>query len=75
MLDLMTVDSVPRRQIPFYLPGLMRGKILGFKITHHELCRRVRIASPGMRVQIDGEIVSMDEAVFEVRPGALRVHY
>ena len=75
MLDLMTVDSVPRRQIPFYLPGLMRGKILGFKITHHELCKRVRIASPGMRVQIDGEIVSMDEAVFEVRPGALRVHY
>ncbi len=75
MLDLMTVDSVPRRKIPLYLPGLMRGKILGFRITRHELCRRVRIASAGMRVQIDGEIVSMDEAVFEVRPGALMVHY
>ena len=75
LLDLMTVDSVPRWKIPFYLPGLMRGKILGFKITRHELCRRVRIKGAGMRVQIDGEIFSMDEADFELRPGALMVHY
>lgn len=73
--DLVMVDHVPRWRIPFYLPGLMGSKILKYRITRHELVRRVALRSQGMRIQIDGEIVSMDEAVLEVRPGALRVHY
>ena len=32
------------------------------------------LASPGMRLQIDGEIVPMDEAEFAVHPGGLLIH-
>ena len=73
LFDLVSVASVPRWKIPFYLPGLMMKKVLNFRITEHLRCRRVRIQSPGMRVQIDGEIVSMDEALLEIRPGALEL--
>ena len=74
-LDLVTVLYVPRWRIPFYLPGLMGSKILGFKITRHELVSSVTLRSEGMRVQIDGEIQPMDEAVLEVKPAALMVRY
>ena len=74
-LDLVTVQYVPRWRIPFYLPGLMGSKILGFKITRHELVSSVTLRSEGMRVQIDGEIQPMDEAVLEIKPGALMVRY
>lgn len=73
--DLVTVDAVPRWRIPFYLPGLMGSRILKFGITHHELVRSVMLKSPGMRIQIDGEIVSMDEAALEMRAGALMMRY
>ena len=59
----------------FYLPGLMGSKLLGFRITHHELVRTVVFRSKGMRVQIDGEILSMDEAALELHAGALKVRY
>ena len=71
MLNLVQVEAVSRLAIPRYLPGLMRSKILDFKITKHRLCRKVSIRSKGMRIQIDGEIVSMDEANFEILPGGL----
>ena len=74
-LDLVTVKYVPRWRIPFYLPGLMGSKILNFKITQHELVSSVIFRCEGMRVQIDGEIQSMDEAVVEVKPAALKVRY
>ena len=73
-LDLVYVDAVPRRRIFKYLPGLMKGKILTFPITHHSRCRELTLRSPGMRVQIDGEIIPMDEVCFRIEPGALRVH-
>ncbi len=73
LFDLVTVAHVPRWKIPFYLPGLMGAKILKFGITHHETVKSVVIRSEGMRVQIDGEIVSMDEAEIRVQAGALRV--
>ena len=73
--DLVKVKAVPRWRIPFYLPGLMGSKILTFRVTTHALVRSVTLRSPGMRIQIDGEIVPMDEARLELRPGALRVRY
>ncbi len=75
MLDLVTVESIPRLRIFRYLPGLMGAKILSFDITQHRLCRAVTLISPGMRLQIDGEIHTMDKAVFSLAPGALSVHW
>ncbi len=73
--DLVVVRHVPRWKIPLYLPGLMRSKILTFGITEHELVREVTLESPGMRLQIDGEILSVDRAELVLRPGALSLRY
>jgi diacylglycerol kinase (ATP) len=74
LLDLVMVDAVSRMGVVRRLPGLMGAKVLDFDITTHQLCRSLRLRVPGMRIQIDGEIVPMEEACFELKPGALRVH-
>lgn len=71
LLNLVLVRNVPRYRIPFYLPGLMLGKVLRFRIARHQLVREVELEGAGMRVNADGEIFSMDRARFAVRPGAL----
>lgn len=74
-LDVVVADTVPRWKIPSYLPGLMMGRILGFDITRHRLCDRVVIDAPGMRLNVDGEIFSMDRAEFAVHPGKLLLYW
>lgn len=61
-LNMVMVEHKPRWMIPFYLPALMMGRVLNFRITKHLLCERVEIDSPGMRLQADGEIMTMDRA-------------
>ena len=72
-LDLALVRNVPRRRIPLYLPGLMMGKVLGFRITRHRLVDSVSFEGEGLRVNVDGEIFSMDHAGFGIRPGVLNL--
>lgn len=71
MLDMVIVETKPRWKIPFYLPGLMMGKIDGFKITTHKRCRQMTIVSKDMHLNVDGEILYLDKAEFEVMPGKL----
>lgn len=73
-LNMVMVDHKPRWMIPFYLPGLMLGRVLKFRITEHVLCEKVEIVSPGMRLQADGEILTMDRAEVSVRKGALNLY-
>lgn len=75
LLDLVVVEKKPRWQIPFYLPALMMGRILRLRVTSHIRCRTVRIVSPGMRLNVDGEVFSMDEAAFRVMPGRLMLFW
>ena len=72
-LDVVMVRDVSRRRIPFYLPGLLLGRILRFSITRHALADRLHIVSPGMELQIDGEIFTMDEADIAVEPGGILI--
>ncbi len=72
-LDFVLIRNVSRWLIPFYLPGLMMGKDLKFRVTTHLTAERVEIDCPGMRVDVDGEILSMDHAVFTVRAAALQL--
>lgn len=74
LFDVVVVDAVPRYKIPFYLPGLMMGKVTAFKVARHIRCKDVRLACKAMRLNVDGEILSMDEAAFSVVPGVLKVH-
>ncbi|MBQ2953133.1 MAG: diacylglycerol kinase family lipid kinase [Clostridia bacterium] len=73
--DLVVVENKPRWVIPFYIPGLLLGRVLKFRITTHRRVRRVRIESPGMRLNMDGEVYSMDAAEYEMLPGALMLFW
>ena len=73
-LNMVMVDHKPRWMIPFYLPALMMGRVLKFKITQHILCERVDIVSPGMRLQADGEIMTMDRADISISRGKLMLY-
>lgn len=70
-LDVVLVRDVPRWRIPFYLPGLMLGKVLKFGITRHILAERITIQGNGMRVNTDGETAPESEAEFRILKGAL----
>ena len=72
-LDLVLVQNVPRFRIPLYLPGLMMGKILHFKITRHLRVKEIAFSGKNLRVNVDGEIFSMDQVRFSVHPGVLRL--
>ena len=70
-LDLVQVGNVPRWKIPFYLPGLLFGKVLSFRYTRHRLVKQVLMAGDQLRVNADGEIFSMDRVRFSIRPREL----
>lgn len=73
--DLVVVENKPRWMIPFYLPGLLMGKVLTFPFTMHKRVRSVRIEAPGMRLNMDGEVFPMDAADYEILPGALKLFW
>lgn len=75
LLDLIVVQNKPRWMIPFYLPGLLMGKVLGFSFTSHRRCTAVTMRSPGMHLNIDGEVQAVDEVRFSVMPGRLMLHW
>lgn len=75
LLDLVVVETRPRWMIPFYLPGLLMGKVLTFGVTSHCRCRKVELVSRGMRLNVDGEILSLDAASFAVQPGRLMLYW
>ena len=75
LFDLVTVDTVARWKIPFYLPGLMMGKVEKFKVTKHTRCKKVTLICEKMRLNVDGEILNMDEAHFSVVKGPLKVFW
>ncbi|MBR2823895.1 MAG: diacylglycerol kinase family lipid kinase [Clostridia bacterium] len=72
-LDVVLVKNVPRRKIPLYLPGLMMGRILHFRVTRHLLAEEVHMEGENMRLNVDGEIFSMNRADFAVRKKVLNL--
>ena len=70
-LDLVLIRGVGRWQIPLHLPGLMLSKALKFRITRHYKVRSVRIEGENLRINIDGDIISMSEAEFRINPSSL----
>ena len=75
LMDMVIVETKPRWKIPFYLPGLLMGKIDQFKITTHKRCKVMSIVSKGMRLNVDGEILAMDRADFSILPGKLLLYW
>jgi diacylglycerol kinase (ATP) len=73
LLDLVMIRHVPRRRIPLYLPGLMMSRDLRFRVTTHRKAQSVTFEGNNLRVNIDGEIRSMDGAEFRIRPASLQM--
>ena len=70
-LDAVLIRNIHRWQIPFYLPGLMMSKALQFRITRHCKVSEIRIEGQNLRINIDGDIQSMSQAVFRISPASL----
>lgn len=70
-LDLVLIRGIHRWQIPFYLPGLMMKKALHFRITRHITVSEIIIKGENMRINIDGDIQSMNDVVFRINPSSL----
>ncbi len=75
MLDLVVVENKPRWMIPFYLPALLMGRVLKFPFTTHRRCTHVTLHSPGMRLNIDGEVKRIDDVEFSIQKGALKLFW
>lgn len=71
LLDLVLIRDVHRWQIPFYLPGLMLSRDLKFRITRHRRVSEVIVEGKELRINIDGDIISMSRADFRIHPGSL----
>lgn len=74
-LDLLVVDAVPRWRLPVYLLPLLKGTLYKCKISHRYLAGKCRVSCPGMRMQMDGEITPMDDAVFTCERDQLLLHW
>ena len=75
VFDVFVVDAVPRWKIPFYLPSLMMGKLYKHKIAHRYLSPACALASPGMRLNLDGEILPIEDTRFTCETDALLLHW
>lgn len=75
LLDFIVVENKPRWMIPFYLPGLLMGRVLRFPFTKHRRCREVTMSSPGMHLNVDGEVQLVDQVRFSVLPGRLMMYW
>lgn len=75
LLDVMVVESLPGWKIPLYLPAILGGSLIHKKFAHHYRAKHCTLTSPGMRLNLDGEIVPMESARFECKPASLLAHW
>jgi YegS/Rv2252/BmrU family lipid kinase len=73
LFDLVYVDAVDRRRILKLLPLFVNGRFIRLPITHMLRAEEVVIESPGMTVNLDGELLKTDRAHYRVLPGGLRI--
>ena len=72
-LDVVLVRKMNKLRMLCALSGLMKGKILTFKETSSLRVKKLSVAGQGLRINIDGEIITADRADIEVLPGSLLV--
>ena len=72
-LNLVLIQHRPPSQPTTSNPGPMMSRDLDFKITDHRFVSLVRIEGRNLRINIDGEICSMDSAEFCIHPASLRL--
>jgi diacylglycerol kinase (ATP) len=73
LFDVVYVDAISPSKIPMLLPAFVAGKFLSLPIVHTLRADEVVIESPGMTVNLDGELMQVNRAHFKILPGALRI--
>lgn len=73
LFDVVLVRRVWRWIIPLLLPLFILGAHVYLPVAQVRRAKRVTLRHPGMVVNIDGKLIEMDEARFEILPGALCV--
>ena len=73
LFDIVLIDKIKRANLLGRLVNLMKGKVLTFPETHHFRAKEISFSTPGMKVNVDGEIIPMDEVHARILPGALRI--
>lgn len=73
LFDVIFVDEVNRLSILRLLSKFISGKHTDLPIAHESRCKTLTIRCPGMTVNMDGELREMDEADYEILPGALQI--
>ena len=71
VFDVVVVSRVPRGIIPLLLPLFILGVHVHLPVAKVLRAKRVTLRAPGMTIEADGRLERMDEAAFEVNPGAL----
>lgn len=74
-LNLVMVNEIKKWMIPFLLPLFITGLHTKLKITTTMACRRVQIASKGLTMQLDGEIIEMENADVKIVPAGVCARY
>ena len=74
LLDVLIVSSMSRPRMLRALPGLLKGKIQTFPETVHHYARKLHLEGKALRINIDGEIITMDQADIEIAPSSLLVY-
>lgn len=73
--EFVTIDHMPRWQMPFQVPKLIVGKADRIPGFSQRRCKSVFIEADNMRINLDGEIVPVKNASFEMLQDALLAHY
>lgn len=73
LFDVVIVNKVPRWSVPFLLPLFILGAHVHLPVARVIGAKKVVMRSPGMVVEVDGQLEQMDQAEFEIMPGALKI--
>ena len=71
--DVVVVKKVPRMLIPLLLPMFMLGWHTKIGLARVVRARKVVMRAKNMTVNLDGKLLRMDEANYEILPGAIRM--
>ena len=74
LFDVVVADRFGRFAILKMLSKFISGKHTALPGVSERHCRTLTVRCPGMTVDVDGELIPMDEARYELLPGALEVH-
>lgn len=73
LFDVVIVGKVPRWTVPFLLPLFICGLHVHLPIARVVSAKKFIMRAKDMVVEVDGQLEKMDQAEFEIMPGALKI--